>query len=206
GCPAGTGVCSVNPGVALAPGPAVWQLGIKRAAGHTWDSGTGFYVPDPNAPCLTLSPESQWHPADEQTGFIAVSTNGCAWAATTSAPWILLTPGWTSGTGNGRVRYDLTANTTGASREADIVIGPRAYHVTQYAGTICGAALAGYRDLYDENAHVESVQMSIGPSCPWNASSNVSWVSLRSDSRSGTGPATIRWDVAPNPSTSGRSG
>ena len=206
GCPNGTGSCSVSPGVALAPGRAYWTLGVKTSSAHSWGAWVEFTVPDPNAPCLTLYPESQWHPADEQTGFIAVATNGCAWTATTSASWITITPGWTGGIGNGRVRYELSANTTGASRESDIVIGTRTYHVTQRAGTMCGAALSGYSDLYDANAHVESVQLSIGTSCAWTAVSSASWVALRADSRNGTGPATIRWDVAANTSGGSRSG
>ncbi|HEY0101361.1 MAG TPA: pre-peptidase C-terminal domain-containing protein, partial [Pyrinomonadaceae bacterium] len=68
--------------------------------------------------------------------FTVVTTNGCAWTATSNAPWITITSGFTSGTGTGRVRYTVAANTTSATRVGTITVNGVAHTVTQTsAGT-----------------------------------------------------------------------
>jgi hypothetical protein len=68
--------------------------------------------------------------------FTVISQSGCAWTATTTAPWITITEG-TSGAGTGRVRYTVAANNTAATRTGTIVINGTVTHtVTQTsAGT-----------------------------------------------------------------------
>jgi hypothetical protein len=46
GCPAGTGTCTVSPGVELSTGPAIWWVQTWNAGGYgPWSNGTWFGVP-----------------------------------------------------------------------------------------------------------------------------------------------------------------
>jgi hypothetical protein len=62
---------------------------------------------------------------------------GCAWVASSSAPWISITSG-SSGSGNGTVNYSIAAN-TGAARSGTITIAGRTFTVNQF-----GVALQYY--------------------------------------------------------------
>ena len=51
-----------------------------------------------------------------------------------------------------------------------------------------------------------SVGLTTGSDCSWNATSNDSWITVDAGSTSGTGPSTISYTVAANPSPSSRTG
>jgi hypothetical protein len=62
GCQGGTATCTVNPGVALAAGPAMWWVRTVNGAGEgAWSSGLSFIVPQPvggipPGPAVLLAP------------------------------------------------------------------------------------------------------------------------------------------------------
>ncbi len=56
--------------------------------------------------------------------------SGCAWTASSSAAWITITAG-KSGTGNGTVSYTVAANTTTASRTANLNIAGKTFTISQ---------------------------------------------------------------------------
>src|SRR5207245_9785087 len=75
-------------------------------------------------------------PANDQirtaggTDSVALTTaSGCAWTATSNAPWITITPP-TSGTGSSTITFVVAAN-TGAARTGALTVGGQTFTVTQ---------------------------------------------------------------------------
>ena len=62
----------------------------------------------------------------------STTTTGCAWTATSNAPWITVTTG-ASGSGNGTVTYSVAANTGTTSRTGTLTVAGQTFTVTQAA-------------------------------------------------------------------------
>lgn len=63
GCAAGTGVCSVSPGTALAPGAAAWWVQASNTVGESaWSSGQSFTIVVPPASATLVSPSGSATP------------------------------------------------------------------------------------------------------------------------------------------------
>jgi len=64
-------------------------------------------------------------------GTLAVTTtSGCAWTAVSNATWITITGG-ASGSGNGTVRYSITANPDKTDRTGTLTVAGRTIRITQ---------------------------------------------------------------------------
>jgi hypothetical protein len=64
-------------------------------------------------------------------GNVTVNTaTGCAWTATSSAPWLIVVDG-ASGTGTGVVAFQVAANTTGQARTAFLSIAGQTFNINQ---------------------------------------------------------------------------
>jgi hypothetical protein len=87
----------------------------------------------------SLNPTSTPIPAAGGTGTIQVTTQaGCAWSATSGAPWLGITSGG-SGTGNGSILWSATANSSTSSRTGTITVQGQTFTGTQ-AGTGSGGS------------------------------------------------------------------
>jgi hypothetical protein len=74
-----------------------------------------------------------------------------------------------------------------------------------YLGTSpCHVTLASSGRYFFSTGGTSSTPLSIGGVCPWNASVSDSWISVTAPS--GTGPATLTFTVAPNPTNARRMG
>ncbi|MGH9943651.1 MAG: Calx-beta domain-containing protein, partial [Pyrinomonadaceae bacterium] len=104
------------------------------AQGNTSEFSACIPVTDaPSTSCATIFPTVQAFNASAGTGRLTVSAPpGCAWTATSNAPWLSVTAG-VSGSGTGRVRYSVTANTTSATRIGTLTVAGLTYTVTQTA-------------------------------------------------------------------------
>jgi subtilisin family serine protease len=91
----------------------------------------------PRSTCtFGLTPTSQTFGANGGTSSInLVTQNGCAWTATSNAPWIAITSGG-SGTTNGTVNYSVAANPLGISRTGSITLAGLTFNVTEDPATI----------------------------------------------------------------------
>lgn len=78
-----------------------------------------------------ISPTSFTLGAGASTGHAATVTtsSGCAWTATTSAPWITLTTA--NGTGSGTLVFRVSENSSGATRTGTITVAGETVTVTQ---------------------------------------------------------------------------
>ena len=95
----------------------------------------------------TLNIGSNDFPAPGGNARVEVSTaNGCAWTATSNAPWLTITSG-SSGNGNGTVSYTAAAN-TGAARNGSLTIAGINFPVTQQgtnSGPLATVSAATFR-------------------------------------------------------------
>ena len=153
-------------------------------------------------------------------GTLAVSVTtqtSCPWTATAGASWLSVTTG-ASGTGNGAVSIAYTDNYDAPRENVVMVRWP-----TPTAGQNVHVAQAGCRygvsrksidvDAAGGNASFDVLQQSDPTTCGgatqdrcvWTAVSDVPWITITSSMpRSGDNP--VSFTVAPNPSTSSRTG
>ncbi len=86
--------------------------------------------------------------------------------------------------------FDVAA-TSGAPRSGAIVIAGRRFTVTQSEGCVYRLGSDSYAAPAAGGAGV--ITLTTGPSCPWTAASNASWVTLGQNQ--GTGSATVPFTV-----------
>jgi MYXO-CTERM domain-containing protein len=135
------------------------------------------------------------------TGTVAVDTEpGCTWTASTTTPW--LSNVTASGTGDGTISFDFTAN-VGSGRTGTIAVASSmttstdSHDVVQ--GNGCIAMLSAAADNLGAGAATSSVMLTVSAAdCTWTASSSDAWLVLDAGSMSGTGSATIGFSVTDN--------
>jgi len=78
-----------------------------------------------------LDPQSVAVGKDAADGaFSVITTAGCAWTATSTAPWLVVAGG-AAASGPGRVSYAIARNTSFEPRDAGITVGARTFAVHQ---------------------------------------------------------------------------
>ena len=143
---------------------------------------------------LTLNPTSANVASYGGSGSVAVTSSGCAWTATSNAPWITVTSG-ASGTGNGTVGYNVQTN-SGPARSGTISVSGQTFTINQASGCYYYFAATG-QDVAAAGGSF-STQIYTPATCPWNVVSNASWITITPPA-SGTGPSTLSYAVAANP-------
>ena len=124
-----------------------------------------------------------------------IASPACAWTATSNAPWISVVA-ISAGSGNGIVTFNVEAN-PGATRVGTLTVAGRTFTVTQAAVLGCSYSINPTTQGFGAGGGGGSTNVATGPGCNWTAVSNASWISLTS-SGSGTGSASVFFDVAPN--------
>ena len=122
------------------------------------------------------------------------SDAGCAWSATSSAPWLTIASGAT-GSGNGAVGFTAAPN-TGPARTATLTVGGRTVTVDQ-AGTCTYAITPGSQSVAAAGGNAK-VDVTTSPSCAWTAVSTVPWIVVTSGAAS-VGTGAVDMTVAANP-------
>lgn len=80
----------------------------------------------------SISPASQVFGSRGGTGIVSVTaSSGCDWTATSNVRWIKIIPDYTSGSGNGMVRYHVLPNIDRNVRTGTITIEDQTFTVTQ---------------------------------------------------------------------------
>jgi len=94
-------------------------------------SGVNFTA----VPCTyTISPSNQPFDSSGGTGSVSVTTQSvCSWTVTSKDSWITITSG-SSGTGNEKVNYSVSANSSTSSRTGTMTIAGETFTVTQGGG------------------------------------------------------------------------
>ena len=143
---------------------------------------------------FSISPESQSFTPSGGTGEVAVTgAAGCAWSATSNAPWLTITQG-SSGSGNGTVRFSVAGN-SGTPRSGTLTIAGRTFTVNQ--GQTCAFTLSPNSTSVPAAGGSRTFNVQTGEGCSWTATSNAPWITI-GQGGSGSGNATVRIDVAAN--------
>jgi len=186
----GTGNGTVTFTVAQNTGAA--RTGTITVANRT------FTVTQAAAPCsYSISPQTQNAGASGGTGSVSVTTAaGCAWTASSNAPWLTVTGGAT-GTGNGTVSFAVAAN-TGAARTGTLTIATQTFTVTQSTGVApCSYSISPSSQNVGASASTVTVNVTTAAACAWTATEGVPWITIASGA-SDTGNGTVNLSIAAN--------
>ena len=180
----GNGSGTVTFAVAATTGPA--RSGTISVAGEivTIVQGQGCVY--------SASPDTQNVPSSGGSGTVAVTAGGgCAWTATSNAPWITIASG-ASGSGSGTVTFNA-ASTTGPSRSGTITVAGQTVTVVQGQG--CSFTIAPDTQSVASSGGTGTVAVNAAGGCAWTAASNVPWISITAGA-TGSGAGQVAFTVA----------
>jgi len=126
---------------------------------------------------------------------VRASSSMCGWSASADADWIQLRSA--SGQGTGTVSFDVPPSTE-PPRSAIITIAGQKFSITQSEG--CAFAIAPASRAVPPAGGTGTIAVTTTATCPWTASSNVSWLTVNPPT--GRGPGSVTFSVA---ATTGRS-
>ncbi len=172
--------------------PYLYQPLAYRAADHD-PVLIGF------APCaLSLSTISEsFPPTGGQGGFSISGSGSCGWTAISNDSWIVVVEG-DSGSGNGKVFYEVRDNFSTIPRTGTISVGGQTFTVVQNGiVTSCDYGMSPSLRSFASGGGAGSVSMTATPGCSWSATANVSWITFTS--ASGVGNGTMSYTVGVNP-------
>ena len=157
---------------------------------------------------LTLSATSRTFTADAANSKELGVTANVSWTAKSSASWLVVKT--TSGKGNGKIVYNVAANTASASRTAKITVtggGKTAtFTATQSGksgGTTTTLTLSSTSRTFTADA-ANNKELGVTANVSWTAKSSVSWLVVKTASGSGNGK--IVYNVAANAGSASRTG
>ena len=164
------------------------------------NSFDGFVVviADATAPCsYTIYPETQTIQGYLQTVTLGVNApSGCAWTAVSNQSWAPVIGG-ASGTAAGLVTVQATANTTGATRSASIVINSGTATLNQAANS-CSYPLSSYSTSLGSSGGPQQITVTPSTGCPWTVVNNDPSVIVDVTPTSGSASSAINFTVLPN--------
>ncbi len=189
----GTGGGSVNFTVAANSGPA--RVGSLTIAGQSVSVTQAAAVPPPCT--YSINPTTQAVPFVGGNGTVTVSTtSGCAWTATSNAPWITVVAG-TPGSGAGTVDFGVAAN-TGEQRSGTMTIAGHTFTVTQAAApAACTYTLTPTSQSLPATGGTGSFAVATAAGCAWTTTSGAPWIAITSGAQ-GAGNGTVGFTVAAN--------
>jgi Viral BACON domain/Putative binding domain, N-terminal len=118
---------------------------------------------------------------------------GCAWTATTNAPWITINSG-SSGNGNGTVAFTVGANTGGA-RTGTISIGGQTFTVNQ--AQACAVGISPASSNIAGGGGNGSINVTASNGCAWTTTAGAPWITITAG-QSGSGNGTVGFTAAAN--------
>jgi Putative binding domain, N-terminal/Viral BACON domain len=142
---------------------------------------------------IRLSASSATFSLTGGSGTVDLQTSSplCTWTASSDAQWIVVRSG-ASGTGGGRVGFDVAA-TSGPARTGNLLIAGQRFTITQAEG--CSASITPDNTNVPAAGGAGSVSITAPAGCPWTATSNADWITVTS-AASGTGNGTVQFAVA----------
>ncbi len=133
------------------------------------------------------------------SGVGVVAATGCAWAASSTAGWVVLTN--SSGSGSGDITFEALPNTSPDPRIASITVQDRTYTLTQ-AGVPCAYTITPGSATHSASAGAGSFTYTTSAGgCPVAPVSFNDWITVQS-----AAGGTISYTVAQNPSFGSRTG
>jgi hypothetical protein len=148
---------------------------------------------------------STWFPATagQVTNTLTVAAPaGCAWIATSNAPWLILT-GNPAGVGSGSLSY-VVQNNPGPTRSAAITAGLQRFVVNQ-AGLACDYSLSYSESWFPATGGAYQVTANGPPECSFTTTTTTAWITAVTPA-TGAGPAVVSFTLEPNASGAARTG
>jgi hypothetical protein len=183
---------------------------ISSRSGSVSVNGQRAAIAQTGRPCtFDLSSGSAQIEPGGGSGSITVSTlTGCSWRPTTNVPWIQVPSAAVTGTG--RFEFQVAGNDAG-ERVGIITVADKQFVVSQAAaapaglgpGPIppplpnCTPTVTPLTIDTSSAASTQTIQLSLGPTCAWSATTAVPWLTITSPA-SGTGSAVVTLAVAAN--------
>ena len=117
----------------------------------------------------------------------------CTWTAASEASWMQLNA--TSGQGNATIAVTVARNDVPAARTGAVVVNNQRITVAQEARP-CTYELRAAPQSLSSDPGAGNITIQTLDGCAWTAVSSAGW--LRVLTASGTGPATVPFEVAAN--------
>lgn len=169
------------------------------------DWSVAVFAPSLNRPDCTVSPvlSSLAIGAQGNVAFIPVSAaDGCAWTAKSSASWLAVSSG-AFGVGNGALTYAASVNLTASARTGTITLNDKLITITQPASDGSVTLSPSSASAPASGASGVIFVSASSSSFVWSITRVPSWITINSG-LSGTGNGSVRYTVAPAPSTASR--
>ena len=159
-------------------------------------AGQTFTVNQAGSCAATLNPTTFAAPATAGTGpqVGVTAAAGCAWTATSNAPWLTITAG-ASGSGNGNVAFTFGAN-PGAARSGTLTIAGQTFTVNQ-AGSCSSSINPTSQSIGAAGGAGTQISVTSAAGCAWTATTADGWITITSGA-SGNGNGTVNFTVAAN--------
>jgi hypothetical protein len=190
-----------------------------RIAGRIFtveQAGAPIGGPDPEPPVdpdctYTVSPLAGSFTADGGALEVTVTTSAprCTWTAVSAAPWISLVGG-VGETGTGNRSFLVARNPTSESRAGAVNVAGVVIPVTQ-AGTNtsptpCTFTVAPTTGSFPSDGGTGDITVTASSSsCAWTSQPSVGWITIQGSAGT-NGSGAVRYTVAPNTSTTARTG
>jgi hypothetical protein len=153
-----------------------------------------------NSPCIfNVTPPSVTLSAKGGPKTVSVSAKGtnCGWSASTTNDFITITSAG-SGTGNGKVSFNVPGNTNASELVGTIDIAGQAVSITQETVGGCKFTLSPTVGKVKAAGGLAKVSVKANLSdCEWTAVSTDSFITIRTGSM-GTGNGVVTYSVASN--------
>lgn len=129
---------------------------------------------------------------------------GCDWRASSNATWMRVLWGGLA-YGNGSAGLSVAANTGTFSRTGTLTVAGKTVSITQSGP--CTYSVSPTNPQISASGGANTLSVAAGVGCAWSASvsTTATWITITSG-QSGTGDGTVAYSVAPNSSTSSRTG
>lgn len=181
-------------------------ISVKRLSEDRLQIDTTF-APAPTCPGSLSTSTFSFAPEGGTGSMNITAPAGCSWSATSSASWVKIESG-SSGTGNAKLTFSVSANGLVSDRWARIQVGALTAVVTQ-AGIAGQASISPLSQAFPATGGVG--QFSVATNAPdfgWGyGTDSPSWIQSIVSSKAFTvGPATLRYIVAPNTTSVPRTG
>ncbi|BDC52956.1 hypothetical protein F183_A52710 [Bryobacterales bacterium F-183] len=202
---AGGGTSREPSGPALSAQIAIGDIAVDRVTGDVYFREamlpqirvvTGVAAYNGGA-AVSISPSPLYVFASAASNVTVRVTASGSWQAGTDQPWITLTPS------SNTVLVNVTANTALTSRSGNVQIGDATLRIIQ-EGTSCGYAILPQQRSY--SSEVEGFfTISTASTCRWSVLTRDTWITPLG-AATGSGTATIRYNLAPNATSALRRG
>lgn len=185
-----TGSGNGSVGYTVAPNTGAQRTGTITAAGQPFS-----IVQDAGCSYSIAPPSQNVGSAGGPVSVAVTAPGGCAWTASSSAGWIGISSG-ASGSGNGTVQLVVAANAD-PERRGTVTIGGQTFTIVQASG--CTYSLAPADQTVPAAGGSGSFNVTATGTCAWTATASAPWIGITSGA-SGSGPGTVQFSVALNPS------